>query len=384
MTFLTAEKDHGPGHAWLCLDQEAAPDWRLEIEREASKDLYLGPKGWQGTPFGIKAVAAKGDRLLLGPDVVDYLRDGDLIVLRIPEAAIEVEDYWPDIPISGRSNKGASLLDLPSEPEDEGPKAPFQPEDPIPQPQPVAPVITPPPSRGWLTWAAIAAALVIWFGMGAMVWLYSDELMALITGEPEQTETVVDQQPANEPAEEPTQTPAEEPIQAENTTDEATPPVQEADASTAPDTASPDTQTAQNDPPPATQSPAAPVHDRAYWQDMLGNSQLSGEALYGASRETRDDAELVDIAQDFLRLSADKGHKPAQQEYAGLFDPTKDAAVGSISAVKNPSTALEYYRRLSEAGDATASRNIESLCAHLKPTYFENAEARIAIDDYCN
>ncbi len=379
MTFLSAEKDYGPGHAWLCLDRDASSDWQLEIEREASKDLYLGPNGWQGTPFGIRPQDAKGDRLLLGPDIVDHLRDGDLIVLRIPEVSIEIEDYWPDIPISGRSNKGESLLDLQAKTGKEGPKAPFQREEPIAQPQPVAPVetpvITPPPNRGWLKWGAMAVALIIWFGMGTMIWLYSDELMALIFGEPEQTETLVDQQPTNEPVEEP----AEEPIQAENTTDEATPPEQEADASTAPDNASPDTQTAQND-----QPPAAPVHDRAYWQGMLGDTQLSGEALYGASKETRDDAELVDIAQDFLRLSADKGHKPAQQEYAGLFDPTKDTTLGSISAVKNPSTALEYYRRLSQSGDQTAKSNIKSLCAHLKPQYFENSEARIAIDDYCN
>ena len=68
--------------------------------------------------------------------------------------------------------------------------------------------------------------------------------------------------------------------------------------------------------------------------------------------------------------------------YAEKYDPTKPAA-GGDEVIKNATTALDAYTRLKAGGDAGAAANIQSLCQSLQPKYYQDAEARTAIDDYC-
>jgi hypothetical protein len=110
MRISSAHKERGPGHAWLTMEEAATPATALVIERETDKDRYLGLQGWQSTPQSLPIEAVDGNRMLLGPGIVDYLKDGDFIKIIIAGTNHFEEDFWPVVPISGRRSSGFGIV----------------------------------------------------------------------------------------------------------------------------------------------------------------------------------------------------------------------------------------------------------------------------------
>ncbi|WP_146006415.1 hypothetical protein [Cohaesibacter celericrescens] len=339
MTITSAHREHGPGHAWLDIGQDASPQMRVVVEREADKDRYLGLDCWQSTPLELAVEDASDNRLLLGPNVVDHLKEGDFIKITVPQLAAMVEDFWPNVPISGRRGVGSGLVSSQPKKKNKGRdnsdairknaaafSAGLETEN---EEAPLENFGVGEDTRlsKWKLFAVVAGMCLLWIGAGVFAWLYYDELSAL-WGEEQSVVAEAQQQLPS-------------------------------------------------------QTSTAPVRDRAYWQSMLVNEELSGDQLYEAAHETSSQPDLLDISDDFLRLSAGKDHALAMREYAEIFDPTKEIATRQ-DAIKNPRTALQYYTQLSANGDNSVSTEIDDLCQLLKPKYYEDAEARTTFDDYCS
>lgn len=411
MRISSAHKERGPGHAWLTMEEAATPATALVIERETDKDRYLGLQGWQSTPQSLPIEAVDGNRMLLGPGIVDYLKDGDFIKIIIAGTNHFEEDFWPVVPISGRRSSGFGIVSPQGmAADDQGPvasslkvKAPLDraaqpamdegqdgssngdgnddgtvyldgipiifadPETlgakpakdkpvsdepvrkPVPEKPPVeavskvkAPEKTPKPKKerpektprapiSRAVKGGLLAALVLLLVCG-LGWYFQSYWL----GAPDSA----DQQAAVEPAT-PTETTSSEQPQ-----------------------------------------PGPMVRDRSYWQQQLLDGQMSGEQLFAAAEETAGSDELRDISADFLRLASNKGYMPALRQYAERYDPAKPAAAGAAT-IKNATTALDAYTRLKAGGDEAAAADIRTLCQQLQPQYYQDANARTAVDDYC-
>ncbi|WP_319569347.1 hypothetical protein [Cohaesibacter marisflavi] len=386
MRILSAHKEHGPGHAWLSMDHAVTPETALVIERETDKDRYLGSSGWQSVPENLPVDAVDGGRMLLGPTIVDHLGEGDFIKVAITGTGYFEEDFWPVVPISGRKSSGFGIVsskpsadahqkagpsDLAVNVKGGGAKQSAAPTDDeagaetagagaakgrhyMPgetisiDPSLIAfadPSITEKPStrisRKTIVglagfWVLIAVCLLGWY--------YSPYLLAGLDSFSQQAEQT--------PVEEPVVTPAPTPAQTPSAT-----------------------------PAPTPQEPQV-ARGRSYWQQQMMSGQMSGQQLYEASEETADNADLSDMSAEFLRLASNKGYAPALRSYAERYDPTKPDAAGA-SVIKNANTALDAYTRLKAGGDANAAADIQTLCQFLEPKYYQDAEARTAVDDYC-
>ena len=384
MRILSAQKEHGPGHAWLSMDHAATPETALIIERETDKDRYLGSCGWQSVPEHLPVAAVDGGRMLLGPSIVDHLGEGDFIKITIAGTGLFEEDFWPVVPISGRKSSGFGIVSSkpaadahqktkPSDlavnvkgsgsnkstaqageeanavlSETEAAKGgQFMPGETIALDPSLIdyadPSITENPSAR-ISRKAIVGLAVFWLliAIGLLGWYFQPYLLAGLDSFSQQAE----QAPVEEPAAAP---------------EPAAPPA------AAPDQGAPERQMARG---------------RSYWQQQMMNGQMSGLELYQASEETAGDAELSDMSAEFLRLASNKGYAPALRAYAERYDPTKPDEAGA-SVIKNANTALDAYTRLKAGGDANAAANIRSLCQFLEPNYYQDADARTAVDDYC-
>ena len=110
MEIISAHREHGPGHAWLIMDAQATPGTSVTIERDTDKDRYLGVNGWQSVPQDLPVKAIEGARMLLGPTIVDHLSDGDLVKITISGSGLSEENFWPDVPISGRTSSAFGIV----------------------------------------------------------------------------------------------------------------------------------------------------------------------------------------------------------------------------------------------------------------------------------
>ncbi|WP_119306907.1 hypothetical protein [Cohaesibacter haloalkalitolerans] len=402
MRISSAHKERGPGHAWLTMEVAATPATALVIERETDKDRYLGLQGWQSTPQSLPIEAVDGNRMLLGPSIVDYLKDGDFIKIIIAGTNHFEEDFWPVVPISGRRSSGFGIVSPQvMAADDQGPvasslkvKAPLdraeQPamsegevglphgesiddgtvyldgipiifadpetfgakpvrDKPVPEKSPVeavpevkAPEKTPKPKKvrpektpkapmSRAVKGGLVAALVLLLVCG-LGWYFRDSWLGA-SDNADQQATAEQAAPAESAATEQPQ-------------------------------------------------PGPMVRDRSYWQQQLLDGQMSGEQLFAAAEETAGSDELRDISADFLRLASNKGYMPALRQYAEKYDPAKPAAAGA-ETIKNATTALDAYTRLKAGGDEAAAADIRTLCQQLQPQYYQDANARTAVDDYC-
>lgn len=346
MKIVSAVGEYGGGHAWLETGMPVHLAMRIVIERDAEKNCFLGVQGWQSQAVEIEPVpvidARRSTALLLGPNVVDQLKDGDYVTISIPETSFNESDFWPPIPISGRKGQGAGFVG--------GAPAPQKPRMPPTQGSssakpPVADVVQPPPGietgsqgtvesgtvrhgSGVLRIVGIAVAGIFALALlgvgGYFAWQkFPGEAIASLPG------TAISA-------------------------------VQGAGQSLL----------------------GLGGHDAAYWNGVLRDPASTPEQLYNSALETRDDAETRGLSHEFLYQAASRGNGQAQQDYSRIYDPTITDTVG-WDVRKNARTALEFYRKRQDTGDQNVTGDIQRVCEFLKPDIFVNADSRTAFNDYC-
>lgn len=355
MKIVSAAAEYGNGHAFLDIGTPAVAGMQVTIERDAEKNCFLGPAGWQNTPTGITALdqadGARANSLLLGPNIVDALKDGDFVTISVLGTGFSESDFWPPIPISGRKARGEGMVaPLPSSmaaaPSGAAtrpgaangtgtsgsahsslnaaanPNAPITPgTDPSAIDSPPVPFVQSLTGR-----AAIAAlALVLVAGGGFLAWRYwpegsLDALQARVESTADSIRGYI------------------------------------------------------------SGSPAQPQAD---WTGVLRDPNSTPEVLYQSALDTRESTETRDLSRELLYQSALRGNEQAQKDYSRLYDPTVAQTTG-WDAQKNARTALEYYRKLQNGGDQAAAGDIRRVCDFLKPDIYTNAESRTAFDDFCS
>lgn len=361
MKITSAQKEYGPGYAWLDMGCEARDDMRVIVERhDTEKDRYLGPSGWQNTPEELAVTGANPKGLLLGPQIVDFLRDGDYVTLSIPMAQFEELIDWPSIPMSGRKTRGhgmvAGIARAPAGVHSGSPPIMAQSngaaqslDDGAADQKSTADDLNRPPRRGLFLSLLGLAILIVLIGGGSFVWFYHGQWIG------------------------------KQQIQAGS---EPHPAPQRAESSTPP---APQAAPAQANASPAAgnvTAPVAPVHGAEYWSTLLRNSAATPQQLFDAAQQTSRE-NLPDLSGEFLYQAALRGHRDAQRAYADIQDPT-NAAPPPAGMSKNARTALEFYTKLTASGDQSAQADIARICASIKPDYYVNATARTAFDDYCH
>ncbi|MCW1754164.1 MULTISPECIES: hypothetical protein [Rhizobium] len=340
MRIVSALAEHGSGHAWLDIGMPAAAGMRVTVERDAEKNCFLGPHGWQNLRAEIAAIeppdGRRANSLLLGPNIVDHLKDGDFVTISVGGTGFAESDFWPPIPISGRKARGDGMVGVTPGPigkkDTGGPKPPGPGggktivDPPIGDPGPgPGPGIEPPARRhfGWIAALVILAIALVGGGIFAVRFLPEgtlDNLQARIT-------STVD-----------------------NLRDMVFPP------------------------------PPEPPTD---WSAVLRDPSSTPEKLYQSAIDTRSGPQTLDLSHELLYQAALRGNVQAQKDYSRLYDPTVTETTGWTGR-KNARTALEYYRKLQDGGDQAAGQDIRRICDFLKPDIFVNAESRTAFDDYCS
>lgn len=346
MKIVSAVGEYGGGHAWLETGMPVHLAMRIVIERDAEKNCFLGVQGWQSQAVEIEPApvidARRPMALLLGPNVVDQLKDGDYVTISIPGTSFNESDFWPPIPISGRKGQGAGFVagapahkKLPIPPQPELPGTRPSVTDAVPPhpgvgaaPQETAEGDAGRRGSGILRIVGIAAA-----GLFATVLLAAGGYFAW----------------QNFPGE-----------AIANLPETAIGAVQGAGQSLL----------------------GLGGHDAAYWNGVLRDPASTPEQLYSSALETRDDDATRGISHEFLYQAASRGNGQAQQDYSRIYDPTITDAIG-WDVRKNARTALEFYRKRQDAGDQNVVGDIQRVCEFLKPDIFVNAESRTAFNDYC-
>lgn len=340
MKIVSALAEHGSGHAWLDIGMPVVPGMRVTIERDADKNCFLGPEGWQNFPAEIAPIEPPGggraNNLLLGPDIVDHLKDGDYITLSVSGTGFAESDFWPPIPITGRRARGDGVIGVsPPAKEDEPPisRPPpggKPPAGPTGGENPIGEGTAGPAAPGWdrrrLGWFAALLVLVIGLAGGGIFALRHlpdgtlDDLQTWIASIPAGLRQMV---------------------------------------------------SPSRVPPPTD------------WAAVLRDPNSTPERLYQSAVDTRSGPQTQDLSHELLFQAALRGNAQAQKDYSRLYDPTVTEQTG-WSGRKNARTALEFYRRLQENGDQAAAGDISRLCEFLKPDIFVNPESRTAFDDFCS
>jgi hypothetical protein len=108
MAFTNSAVAGRPGYAWLHIDAAVAPDVTfilLCLIRPSG--IYLGPNGWQGSPYEWRPLAVEGApagagaRLQVGPQIVDRLQPDLPVRIEIPSADYRADAHWESVPVSG-------------------------------------------------------------------------------------------------------------------------------------------------------------------------------------------------------------------------------------------------------------------------------------------
>lgn len=364
MKVTSAQKEYGSGYAWLDLRCEARDEMRIIVERDTDKDRFLGASGWQNTPEELTAAGAGPKGLLLGPQIVDLLRDGDYVTFSVPMAQFEETDFWPSIPISGRKTVGDGMVaGIPKIPARAGVNA----SPPMANQTAVGPSVDDDtleaggasaevskfPRRGLALTLVGLVVLALLIGGGYFVWAYQGQWL----GEQQaRLGKLIDSalHPGGQQSESATSaTPQTAPAQARA-------PTSAANAGT----------------------PATAARGAEYWGTILRDSAATPQQLFDAAQQTAQE-NLPDLSGEFLYQAALHGHKDAERKYAEIHDPTSTTPPPA-GVSKNAQTALEFYSKLTAAGDQAAQAAVTRICASIKPDYYVNATARTAFDDFCH
>lgn len=349
MRIISAAGEYGGGHAWLDIGQPVRDGLSVVVERDAEKNCFLGPAGWQNQPAELLAVTAAGERgnmLLLGPNICDNLKDGDFVTISVSGASFSDSDFWPPIPISGRKATGVGMVGnnpALAKPKVEGVHPPATGVSGRPTGHTAAePVNEPAKTLGMdpeevrprrilgLPVMAFVGGVALLFAASLMVaglYYWREDLQETLAGLQNQaTETIQDL---------------------------------------------------------GTQVGLGEVRDANYWSGVLRDPATTPEQLYEFSVETRDDTDLSAVSLEMLYQAVQRGNMQAQREYSRNYDPTISEATG-WEVRKNARTALELYQRLRDGGDQNAAADMTRVCEFLKPDIFVNAESRTAFDDFCS
>lgn len=143
MAEIIAATEFGPGHVWLIFFEPVAEDASIYLSRDSDSASSLGMNGWQAQPYAITPLKVEkrgtGSRVLIGPDFVDYILDGEFITAKTGEQSFS--NFWPAVvPAAKKGRK--SIVERAKKAE----KAPLPLEekiDPEMEPEILAP-ITPP------------------------------------------------------------------------------------------------------------------------------------------------------------------------------------------------------------------------------------------------
>ncbi|PRX10059.1 UNVERIFIED_ORG: hypothetical protein BCL66_105245 [Martelella mediterranea] len=391
MRITSAHKSHGAGHAWVDTETPIAAGDSVIIERDTEKNRFLGPEGWQHSSTPLPVEAIEGSRVLLGPTIVNALRDGDFIKIRLPASGFEQEDFWPSIPVTRRAASGAGVVG--GTPKTPSPAADVVDADPPPPPPvPEAPPM-PAEQRSWARNPLLIVLIVLLFLaiLGTAGYLLRDRLAGLFgfTGEKigRVSDTIEDLAGGlfgDDDDEDTTTEVGEEHLQSEDNEIVAEPgpqggetaaetPMQQETQTTAPEP--------EGNGAPATA--ATPETGGAVWIELLRDDSASGERLYQAYGEAITEPEGKPYAMELLNRAAQLGDLPAEREYAELFDPTLPAS-DAIEVPKNARTALEYYEQLQQQGQEQAKIDIERVCGRLKSEIYTDANARTTYQDHCD
>jgi hypothetical protein len=126
---------------WAILETDAAPAGASELAVwSASRKLYLGEGGaWRKEPHYFRTHRVDDRRLRIGPDIVNYVDEGDRVRFENREGTFREEATWRDIPRGPDSSTAASgTVWAP-------PPSPQPPPRPAPSPPPPRPSPSPPP-----------------------------------------------------------------------------------------------------------------------------------------------------------------------------------------------------------------------------------------------
>jgi hypothetical protein len=114
MAFRNKPVPDRPGYAWLEIDAAVRPDVKFSLSCPSrTSKTYLGPGGWQGSPYEWTPVevegAATGARLQVGPPIVDQLFEDLLVRIEIPSAGYRADTQWDFVPVSGTPRGDPSI-----------------------------------------------------------------------------------------------------------------------------------------------------------------------------------------------------------------------------------------------------------------------------------
>ncbi|UXN05868.1 hypothetical protein [Bartonella sp. HY761] len=396
MAEIIAALEFGPGHAWLIFDEPIADDAVIYITRDSDTAGNLGPNGWQAQSFGIDPIQidpmASGARVLLGPDVVDYVLDGEAVTVKAGKVAFFA--FWPPVTpapkksrnsvVDGGKAKIAQKIEPVFEPE---PTAPQPKDEPEPEPEikmfeetprtPRQPQTDENPKNEDVKRAVNAAlagqnnfganvpkkkSMVVPFviiGLIACVAIIAGGYFIYSSFLNQNTEQVAGGSPATPPV-----TGGEEP------------PV-------TPDPTTPD---------PATPEPVVEQtqvqRDFALgpdgWSALITAPDTDPQRLFDLGRTLRnDEGGNTDIGFEAIYRSGERGNRAALEWYAKANDPTSNATGNDRITPPNIRRAFESWTKLAEQ-DATMRENITRLCNNLREKrYSGTADERTTFQDYC-
>lgn len=374
MAEIIAALEFGPGHAWLIFDEPIAGDAMLHIMRDSDNAGNLGPNGWQAQPFAIDPIKiedmASGARVLLGPDVVDYVLDGEAVTVKAGNVAFFA--FWPPVTPAPKKSRNSVVDGAKAAPKIE---PVFEPE-PAPEIKVVddtTPIVEPPqavekPQNEYVK-RAVDAALAGQNNFGAtvpkkksmvvpFVLIGLIALVAIIVGGYFVYSSFFSQ-PTEQVAGGETVAPPEQP----QTPPEPTP-----------------------DEPVAEQSQVQ--RDFALgpdgWNSLISAPDTDPQRLFDLGRALRnDEGGNVDIGFEAIYRSGQRGNAAALEWYAKANDPSSDASGNDRITPPNIRRAFESWTTLA-AQDSSKRENITRLCNSLRDKRFSGTpDERTTFQDYC-
>jgi hypothetical protein len=311
------------GWAVLTLRGVAPPaDARFRLRRLDGEPAELGPHGWQNGPADLTAdaVRAEGGDLVLevGPAVVDHIVMDTRVEVELPAAGATASAFWPDIPPSASRRGGYTLGTGPGLQEAPAPFVAKPP--PLPPPEPVAPpppppitrpgrpvepvVAEPPRRRPWL----LALGGLVLLAAGAFWWLETQCLGPGLLAVPRCSAPV--------------------------------------------------------EPPPERESPPADLRAR-YDQLLQRIPPATGAELWAVAQEA-ERAGQRDLQFDAANEAVAEGHGPALLQFGRWRDPRYVSGGGWPFDRADPAIAVDYYRRVQDAGVPEGGVELTGLCQHLR------------------
>ncbi|UXM94837.1 hypothetical protein N5853_12195 [Bartonella sp. HY329] len=397
MAEIIAALEFGPGHVWLIFDEPIADDAVIHITRDSDSAGNLGPNGWQAQSFGIDPIQidtmASGARVLLGPDVVDYVLDGEAVTVNAGKVAFFA--FWPPVTPAPKKSRN-SVIDGGKAKEKIEPVFAAEPVEPEPKLEPApeikavqdtAPAVEPPRtaefSHNENIKNAVNAALAGQNNFGSNVPKKKSMVMpfviigliawvAILVGGyfiyssffNQPTEQVAGGEPATPGASnEPQQPTPSEPTPAEPNPVEPTPPEPVVEQ---------------------TQLQRDFALGPDGWSGLITAPDTDPQRLFDLGRSLRnDEGGNTDIGFEAIYRAGERGNRAALEWYAKANDPTSNATGNDRITPPNIRRAFESWTKLAEQ-DASMRENITRLCNNLREKrYSGTADERTTFQDYC-